>query len=92
MVLKRALTKQIVKVQIAPEYEWSVTNKSIFSMKTLSERLQIQNVEVEEVSVEAIKAGRSVANDISKSEDTLDGGTLDEVVVTPDRTRGHGLM
>lgn len=61
-------------------------------MKTLSERLQIQSVEVEEVSVEAIKAGRSAANDISKSEDTLDGGTLDEVVVTPDRTRGHGLM
>lgn len=61
-------------------------------MKALSERLQIQSVEVEEVSVEAIKAGRSVVNDISKSEDTLDGGTLDEVVVTPDRTRGHELM
>lgn len=61
-------------------------------MKTLSERLQIQSIEVEEVSVEAIKAGKSVANDIRKSEDTLDGGTLDEVVVTPDRTRGHGLI
>ncbi len=61
-------------------------------MKTLSKGLQIQSVEVEEVSEEAIKAGSSVANDISKSDDTLDGGTLDEIVVTPDRTRGHGLI
>ncbi|KGL49021.1 hypothetical protein EII33_04095 [Bacteroides heparinolyticus] len=61
-------------------------------MKTLSERLQFRSVEVEEVSVEAIKAGRSTAIDISKSEDTYDGGTLNEVVVTPDRTRGHGLI
>lgn len=61
-------------------------------MKTLSERLHLQSVDVEEVAVEIIKAGNSGANDFSKSEDTLDGGTLDEIIVTPDRSRGHGLI
>ena len=58
-------------------------------MKTLSERLQRQSVEVEEVSVKSVKAGSSATNDQSKSDETYDGGTLDEIVVTPDRNGGN---
>ena len=59
-------------------------------MKTLSEKLQQQrNKEIEQISAAAIKAGKSNANECDESNDTLDGGTLDEIIVTPDRDRGH---
>ncbi len=59
-------------------------------MKTLSEKLQQQrNKEIEQISAAAIKAGKSNANECDESNDTLDGGTLDEIIVTPDRDRGY---
>lgn len=61
-------------------------------MKTLSEKVQkLDSQRIEKVAADLVKAGTASLNESSKSDDTVDGGTLDEIVVTPDRGRGHNM-